>query len=67
MRGWLVVLTEFGDIAVLLPLAAIMLAWLLLMRSAQRGVVGCRCCLLCWRNRGSQDFLLRMSARARAA
>jgi membrane-associated phospholipid phosphatase len=33
MRGWLVALTEFGDIAVLMPLAAVMLLWLLLMRS----------------------------------
>src|SRR5690242_5468817 len=34
---WLKALTEFGDIAVLVPLAALMLLWLLLMRSP-RGV-----------------------------
>ncbi len=31
--AWLKTLTEFGDLAVLTPLAAIMLLWLLLMRS----------------------------------
>jgi membrane-associated phospholipid phosphatase len=31
--AWLVALTEFGDIAVLMPLATVMLVWLLLIRS----------------------------------
>ena len=33
MRGWLVAITDFGDSAVLLPLAAAMLLWLLLLRA----------------------------------
>lgn len=33
LMTWLKALTEFGDIAVLAPLAAVMLVWLLLMRS----------------------------------
>ena len=33
MRVWLVALTQFGDIALLLPLAAVILVWLLLMRT----------------------------------
>jgi membrane-associated phospholipid phosphatase len=35
---WLKALTEFGDLAVLMPLATVMLAWLLLTRSS-RGAV----------------------------
>lgn len=31
--AWLYALTEFGDLAVLMPLATVMLLWLLLMRS----------------------------------
>jgi len=38
MRAWLVALTGFGDTAVLMPLAAVMLLWLLVMRSP-RGAV----------------------------
>jgi xanthine/uracil/vitamin C permease (AzgA family) len=38
MRAGLVALTGFGDTAVLMPLAAVMLLWLLVMRSP-RGVV----------------------------
>ena len=30
MRSWLIALTDFGDLAVLMPLAAAMLIWLLL-------------------------------------
>lgn len=37
-EGGLVALTGFGDAAVLMPLAAVMLLWLLVMRS-QRGAV----------------------------
>lgn len=33
MRAWLVAITDFGDSAVLLPLAAAMLLWLLLLRA----------------------------------
>ena len=33
MRAWLIALTGFGDTAVLTPLAAVMLLWLLFMRS----------------------------------
>lgn len=35
MRGWLVSLSDFGDAAVLLPLAAVMLIWLLGMGAAR--------------------------------
>jgi membrane-associated phospholipid phosphatase len=38
MRVWLIALTGFGDTAVLMPLAAVMLLWLLVMRSP-RGAV----------------------------
>lgn len=38
MRAWLIALTGFGDTAVLIPLAAVMLLWLLAMR-APRGAV----------------------------
>ena len=31
--AWLNALTEFGDLAVLMPLATVMLLWLLFMRS----------------------------------
>jgi membrane-associated phospholipid phosphatase len=38
MRPWVIGLSEFGDAAVLLPLAVVMLLWLLVMRSS-RGAV----------------------------
>ena len=38
MQAWLVALTDFGDIAVLVPLAAVMLVWLLFVRTP-RGAV----------------------------
>ena len=38
LTPWLNALTEFGDVAVLMPLAAAMLVWLLLMRSP-RGAI----------------------------
>lgn len=47
MRHWLIELTEFGDAAVLLPMAALMLAWLLLIgarRSAAWWLVAVACC-----------------------
>lgn len=47
MRPWLVGLTDFGDLAVLLPLAAAMLAWLLIYypRASPRWVIALGFCL----------------------
>jgi membrane-associated phospholipid phosphatase len=47
VRAWLVSLSDFGDLAVLLPLAAAMLAWLLLCvpRAAPRWVLALGFCL----------------------
>jgi membrane-associated phospholipid phosphatase len=47
MRAWLVALTDFGDLAVLLPLAAAMLTWLLLYfsRAATQWVLALGCCV----------------------
>jgi membrane-associated phospholipid phosphatase len=46
VRAWLVALTDFGDLAVLLPLAAATLAWLLLYsaRAAPRWVLALGSC-----------------------
>jgi hypothetical protein len=38
-KAWLIALTEFGDIAVLIPLAAVLFLWLVLTHSP-RGAAG---------------------------
>jgi hypothetical protein len=66
--AWLKALTAFGNVPVLMPLAAVMLLWLLLNAlSTRRGVASYRCRLLCRFDRGPQDLLLRVSACTRYA
>jgi hypothetical protein len=69
VTAWLVALTEFGDLAVMMPLAAAMLIWLLLCssREALRWVLALGFCVDSWPHRVIEDRLLWVSACRRLA